>query len=46
MFHVSLLKPFYSGGDGKDAPAPILANSEVEYKVDSIMGHRISRGVG
>ena len=43
MFHVSLLKPFYRD-DGQDAPAPILVDGEVEYKVDSIIGHWISRG--
>ena len=45
MFHVSLLKPFHSGGDGQDAPAPILVDGEVEYEVDSIMGHQINRGL-
>ena len=44
VFHVSLLKPFYSGGDGQDAPAPILVDGEVEYKVDSIVGYWIRRG--
>ena len=43
MFHVSLLKPFHSGDDGQDAPAPILVNGKVEYKVDSIVGYQISR---
>ena len=37
VFHVSLLKPFHSEGDGQDAPAPILVDGEVEYKVDSIV---------
>ena len=45
MFHVSLLEPFYRGGDGQDAPVPILVDGEVEYKVDSIVGHWVSRGV-
>ena len=43
--HISLLKPFHSGGDGQDAPAPILVDGEVEYEVDSIMGHQINRGL-
>ena len=46
VFHVFLLKPFHSGGDGQDAPASILIDGEVEYKVDLTVGHRISRGVG
>ena len=45
VFHFFLLKPFYSGGDGQDAPAPILVDGEVEYKVDSIVGHWITKGV-
>ena len=45
MFHVSLLKPFHSGGDGQDAPTPILVDGEVEYEVESIVGYQISRGV-
>ena len=44
VFHVSLLKPFHSEGDGQDAPVPILVDGKVEYKVDSIVGHWISRG--
>ena len=43
VFHVSLLKPFYSGGDGEDAPAPILVDGEVKYEVDLIVEHWISR---
>ena len=42
VFHVSLLKPFHSGGDGQDAPAPILVDGEVEYEVDSSERHHIS----
>ena len=45
LFHVTLHKPFHSGGDGKDVPVPILVNGEVEYKVESIVGHWIGRGV-
>ena len=45
MCFISLFKPFYSGGDGQDAPAPILADGEVEYEVDSIVGHQTSGGV-
>ena len=45
VFHVSLLKPFYSGGDGQDTPAPMLVDSKVEYEVDLIVGHWSSRGV-
>ena len=45
VFHVSFLKPFHSGGDEQDAPAPILIDGEVEYEVDSIVGHHISRGL-
>ena len=45
MFHVSLLNSFYSEGDGQNAPAPILVDGEVEYEVDSIVWHNISRGV-
>ena len=44
VFHVSLLKPFYIGGNGQDAPVPILDDSEVENDVDSIVGHCINRG--
>ena len=40
-----MLKPFHSGGDEQDAPAPILVDGEVEYKVDSIVRHRISRAI-
>ena len=43
VFHISLLKPFYSRGDGQDSLAPILVFGEVEYKVDLIVGHWISR---
>ena len=39
VFHVSLLKPFHSGGDGQDAPMPILVDGKVEYEVDSIVVH-------
>ena len=39
------LSPSTSGGDGQDAPAPILVDSEVEYEVDLIVGHWISRGI-
>ena len=46
MLHVSLLKPFHGGGDGQGALVPILVDGEVEYKVDSIMGHWIRRGGG
>ena len=45
MFHVSLLKPFHSEGDGQNAPAPILVDGKVEYEVDSIVGHQINRKV-
>ena len=45
IFHVSLLKPFYNGCNGQNAPAPILVDSEVEYEVDLVVGHQISRGV-
>ena len=45
VFYVSLLKPFYSGGDGQDEPTPILVDSKVEYEVDSNVGYQISRGV-
>ena len=45
VVNVFLLKPFHSGGDGQDAPATILVDSKVEYKVDSIVGYWISRGV-
>ena len=45
VFHVSLLKPFHSGGDGQDVPAPILVDGEVEHKVYSILAHWISRGL-
>ena len=44
MFHVLLLKPFHSGGNGQDALAPILVDSKVEYKVETIVGHRMSMG--
>ena len=44
MFHVSLLKPFHSEGYGQDTPIPILVDSQVEYKLDSIVGYWISRG--
>ena len=43
VFHVSLLKPLHSGSDRKNAPVAILVDMEVEYKVDSIIGHQISR---
>ena len=43
MFHVFLLKPFQSRHDGQDAPAPILVDGEVKYKVDLVVGHQISR---
>ena len=36
----------FGGGDGQDAPTPILVDGKVEYDLDSIVGHRISRGVG
>ena len=42
MFHVSLLKPSHSGGDGQDALVPILVDGEVEYVVNSIVWHLIS----
>ena len=45
VFHVSLLKSFHSGGDGQDAPAPIVVDGEVEYEIDLIVRHRMSRGV-
>ena len=45
MFHASLLKPFHRGGYGQGAPVPILVDGEVEYEVDSIVGHWFSRGV-
>ena len=45
VFHVSLLKPFHSGDDGQDAPVPILNDGEVEYEVDLIVGHRVSKRV-
>ena len=35
---------FYSGADGQDAPMPVLVDGEVKYKVDSIVGHKISGG--
>ena len=44
VFHISLLNSFHSGGDGQDAPAPILVDGKVEYEVDSIVGHQINRG--
>ena len=45
MFHVSLLKLFYIGGDGQDKPAPILVDGQVEYVADLIVGHWIGREV-
>ena len=39
VFYVSLIKPFHCGGDGEDAPEPILVDGEVEYMVNSIVGH-------
>ena len=41
FFCVSLLKPFHSGSDGQYVSAPIFVDGEVEYRVDSIMGHKI-----
>ena len=33
---------FHSGGDGQDAPMPVLVDGEVKYKEDSIVRHWIS----
>ena len=44
-FMFPYLSPSTVDGDRQDAPAPILVDGEVEYEVDSIVGHRISRGV-
>ena len=38
VFHISLLKPFHSGGYGQDAPTPILVDDKVEYKVIQLWG--------
>ncbi len=40
VFHVSLLRPYVDSGESIPPPLPEIIEGEVEYVVESILGHR------
>ena len=42
MFHVSLLEPYKDDGWVRPPPPPMTVEGELEYEVESILGHRFS----
>ena len=43
VFHVSLLRPFHTGGDGRPMPIPLELDEGEEFEVDRLLRHRRSR---
>ena len=44
VFHVSLLRPHRTGGDGVAPPEPIVVDGDPEYEIERIVAHRDQRG--
>ena len=42
VFRVSLLRPFYTGGDGCPMPIPLELDEGEEFEVDCLLRHRHS----
>ena len=42
VFHVSLLRPFHTGGDGRPMPIPLELDEGEEFEVDRLLRHRRS----
>ena len=45
VFHLSLLKEYVAGGDGHEAPKPIIIENEAEWEVEGILCHKNKRGI-
>ena len=43
VFHVSLLRPFHTGGDGRHMPVPLELDEGEEFEVDHLLRHCRSR---
>ena len=39
VFHVSLLRPFHTGGDGHPMPVPLELDEGEEFEVDCLLRH-------
>ena len=44
VFHISLLRPYRTGGDGVSPPEPIVVDGTAEFEVERILAHRDRRG--
>ena len=44
VFHISLLRPYRTGGDGVSPPEPIVVDGTAEFEVERILAHRDHRG--
>ena len=40
LFHISLLRSYIAGGDGKPIPEPVEVDDEPEYEVEKLVAHR------
>ena len=45
VFHVSLLRRYIAGGDGKPVPEPVEVDEEPEYEVERLVAYR-RRAIG
>ena len=43
-FHISLLRPYHTRGDGVSPPEPIVIDGTAEFEVEQILAHRDHRG--
>ena len=44
VFHISLLRPYHTGGNGVSPPEPIVVDGTAEFEVERILAHRDHRG--
>ena len=44
VFHISLLRPYHTGGDGVSPPEPIVVDGTAKFEVERILAHRDRRG--
>ena len=44
VFHILLLRPYRTGGNGVSPPEPIVVEETAEFEVEQILAHRDLRG--
>ena len=40
VFHILLVRPYHTGGDGVSPPEPIIVDGTAEFEVEQILVHR------